>query len=81
MTELHLYRVYNVDTGHQFKTAATSEKAREFRVNGYEIEDLGPTHRSADYEVEALHARLPPVSQKVSVKGGQAATLDLTVKG
>ncbi len=58
MTELHLYRVYNVETGHQFRTAATPEKAREFRVDGYEIEDLGPTNRSADYEVEALKDRL-----------------------
>lgn len=56
--ELHLYRVYNAETGHQFKTAATPEKAREFRVDGYEIEDLGPTHRSTDYELEALKDRL-----------------------
>jgi plastocyanin len=33
-----------------------------------------------DYEVEAQHGKLAPVSGKVSVKGG-AATLDLTLKG
>jgi hypothetical protein len=43
----------------------------------YEIKGLP----DGDYEVEALHAKLPPVSQKVSVKGGAAAKLDLTVKG
>jgi hypothetical protein len=43
----------------------------------YEIKGLP----DGDYEVEALHAKLPPVSQKVSIKGGQAAKLDLTVKG
>jgi len=58
MEELHLWRVYNAESGHEFKTPATPEKARQFRVDGYEIEDLGPTNRSVDYEVEALKDRL-----------------------
>jgi hypothetical protein len=36
---------------------------------------------AGDYEVEALHEKLPPVTQKISVKDGEAAKLDLTVKG
>lgn len=36
---------------------------------------------AGEYEVEAHHARLDPVTGKVTVKDGEAATLDLTVKG
>jgi hypothetical protein len=41
----------------------------------YEIKGLP----AGDYEVEALHPTLPPVSQKVTVPDG-AAKLDLTLK-
>jgi plastocyanin len=36
---------------------------------------------AGDYEIEAVHEKLPPVTAKVSVKDGEAATLDLTLKG
>jgi plastocyanin len=36
---------------------------------------------AGDYEIEALHAKLPPMSGKVSVKDGEAAKLELTLKG
>lgn len=58
MAQRHLYRVYNMDTGHEFRTVATPEKAEEFRVDGYEVEDLGPTDRSIDDELEELKDHL-----------------------
>ena len=42
----------------------------------YEIKGLP----AGEYEIEALHPTLPPVTQKISVKDGEAAKLDLTVK-
>jgi hypothetical protein len=42
----------------------------------YEIKNLP----AGEYEIEALHPTLPPVSQKVTVKDGEAAKVDLTVK-
>jgi hypothetical protein len=42
----------------------------------YEIKGLP----DGDYELEALHGQLKAAAGKVSVKGGQPATLDLTLK-
>jgi hypothetical protein len=36
---------------------------------------------AGEYEIEALHEKLPPVSSKLTVKDGEAAKLDFTVKG
>jgi hypothetical protein len=36
---------------------------------------------AGEYEIEALHEKLAPVSQKLTVKDGEAAKLDLAVKG
>jgi len=36
---------------------------------------------AGDYEIEALHEKLPPMSGKVTVKDGEAAKLELTLKG
>lgn len=58
MEQLHLWRVYNVESGHAFQTLATPDKAQQFRIDGYEIEDLGPTDRNIQDELEALTARL-----------------------
>jgi plastocyanin len=35
---------------------------------------------AGEYEIEAVHEKLAPVSSKVTVKDGEKATLDLTVK-
>jgi hypothetical protein len=43
----------------------------------YEIKGLP----AGDYEIETVHEKAPSVTQKVSVKDGEAAKLDLTVKG
>jgi hypothetical protein len=43
----------------------------------YEIKGLP----DGEYEVEVLHGKAKPVTQKVSVKGGAAAKADITVKG
>ena len=42
----------------------------------YEIKNLP----AGDYEIEAIHPTLPPVSGKVSVKDGEAGKVDLSVK-
>jgi plastocyanin len=36
---------------------------------------------AGEYEIEAVHEKLAPVSSKITVKDGEAAKLDLTVKG
>jgi plastocyanin len=36
---------------------------------------------AGEYEIEALHEKLAPVSGKVTVKAGEPAKLDLTLKG
>jgi hypothetical protein len=36
---------------------------------------------AGEYEIEALHEKLPPVTGKVTVKAGEAAKLDLALKG
>ena len=36
---------------------------------------------AGEYELEAVHEKLPPMSGKVTVKAGEAATFDLTFKG
>jgi plastocyanin len=43
----------------------------------FEIKDLP----AGDYEIETVHEKLPSVTQKVSVKDGEKAKADLTVKG
>jgi hypothetical protein len=43
----------------------------------YEIKGLP----AGEYEIEALHAKAGSASQKVTVKDGDAAKLDLTIKG
>jgi hypothetical protein len=35
---------------------------------------------AGEYEIEALHEKLPPVSSKITVKDGEAGKLDFTVK-
>lgn len=52
-----------------------------FAVSGvdgtFEIKGLP----AGEYEVEAIHEKLEPIVGKVSVKDGEAARLDLTLKG
>jgi hypothetical protein len=43
----------------------------------FEIKNLP----AGDYEVEAVHEKLPAVTQKAAVKDGESAKLDITVKG
>jgi plastocyanin len=43
----------------------------------YEIKGLP----AGEWEIETVHEKLPSVTQKVSVKDGEAAKLDLSVKG
>jgi len=58
MEQLHLWRVYNLESDHAFQTTATREQAQQFRIDGYEIEDLGQTNRNIQNEIEALTCRL-----------------------
>jgi plastocyanin len=36
---------------------------------------------AGEYDIEAVHEKLPPVTAKVTVKDGEAAKLDMTLKG
>jgi len=51
MEPLHLWRVYNVESGHAFQTPATWNQAQQFRIDGYEIEDLGLTDRTIQDDI------------------------------